>query len=286
MSPFRLGTTSYILPADILPNVHYLKDKVKDIELVLFEMEDGLNNLPGPAMIDELNTLAATHGLSYTVHLPLDLRLGAGGDEGHISLVKARRVIERTRALEPWAYVLHLDGKDLISPLPQREGSGVRAISPLPQEEGSGVRAKWQANAVRALELAAEWAGDPALLAVENLEHYPPDFILPVLERAPVSCCVDIGHLWLDGHDPLPHLQAALPRTRVIHLHGVADRDHKSLAHLSPDTLDPIIALLLRENYAGVLTLEVFGEDDFHSSLAALQSSLHRVCLTEQREAR
>ncbi|MCS6909404.1 MAG: sugar phosphate isomerase/epimerase [Anaerolineales bacterium] len=304
MPPFRLGTTSYILPADILPNVRYLKDKVQDIELVLFEVDDGPNNLPGPAVIDELNALAAAHGLSYTVHLPLDLRLGAGGDEGHISLVKARRVIERTRALEPWAYVLHLDGKDLISPLPMGEGSGVRAISPLPMGEGlgvraisplpvgeglgvrgPGVRAKWQANAVRALELAAEWAGDPALLAVENLEHYPPDFILPVLERAPVSRCVDIGHLWLDGHDPLPHLQDALPRTRVIHLHGVADRDHKSLAHLPPDKLDPVIALLLRENYAGVLTLEVFGEDDFHSSLAALQSSLHRVRLSEQRDA-
>jgi sugar phosphate isomerase/epimerase len=303
MFPFRLGTTSYILPADIAPNVHYLKDRVQDIELVLFEVDDGPNNLPGPAVIDELNALAAAHGLSYTVHLPLDLRLGAGGDESHVSLVKARRVIACTRALNPWAYILHLDGKEFLSllpradsPLPLGEGLGVRDIPlgerpevrDIPLGERPEVREKlrdWQSNAARALELAAEWAGDPARLAVENLEHYPPDFILPVLERAPVNRCVDIGHLWLDGHDPLPHLRAALPRTRVVHLHGVADRDHKSLAHMPPDKLDPVIALLLRENYAGVLTLEVFGEDDFHSSLAAVQSSLCRVRRSERREA-
>lgn len=275
MPPFRIGTTSYIIPADIAPNVRYLKDKVQDIELVLFEVDDGPNNLPGPAVIEELNALAAAHDLSYTVHLPLDLRPGAGGDEGHVSLVKARRVIECTRALDPWAYILHLDGKEFISHLDSEEGPGVREKF-----------RQWQSNAVRALDLVAEWAGDPARLAVENLERYPPDFILPVLERAPVSRCVDIGHLWLDGHDPLPHLHAALPRTRVIHLHGLAGRDHKSLAHMPSNKLDPLIALLLRENYAGVLTLEVFGEDDFHSSLAALHNSLRRVWQPEKRETR
>ena len=30
--PFRLGTTSYILPADILPNVEYLAGRVEDID--------------------------------------------------------------------------------------------------------------------------------------------------------------------------------------------------------------------------------------------------------------
>ena len=43
--PFRLGTTSYIIPADILPNVRYLADKVDDIELVLFEADDYSNPL-------------------------------------------------------------------------------------------------------------------------------------------------------------------------------------------------------------------------------------------------
>jgi sugar phosphate isomerase/epimerase len=256
---FRLGTTSYIIPADIVPNVRYLAGRVRDIELVLFEVDDGPNNLPSPEVVAELADLARAHDLTYTVHLPLDLRLGAGGDEGHVSLVKARRVIDCTRALDPWAYVLHLDGREVVT------GAAPVAL------------AEWQTHSARALELVAGWASGAEKLAVENLERYPLDFIQPVLEAVPVSRCVDIGHLWVDGHDPLPYLRAALPRTRVIHLHGLAERDHKSLAHTPPEQLNPVVDLLLRERYAGVLTLEVFGEDDFHTSLAAFERACQAV---------
>ena len=182
----------------------------------------------------------------------MDIRLGEGDREDHVSLVKARKVIECSRALNPRAYVLHLDGRD------------VKGSSSRPALDG------WVSASVRALERVAGWAGGPERLAVENLETYPPDFILPVLDRLPVGRCVDIGHLWLDGHDPLPHLEAALPRLRVVHLHGINGRDHQSLAHAPMGKLRPVVELLLRAQYAGVLTLEVFGQDDFHSSLNAL----------------
>ena len=100
--PFRLGTTSYILPDDILPNARYLAGKVSDIELILFEVDDGPNNLPSPHVIDELVNIAGEHDLTYTVHLPLDLKLGEDGSEYDQSLVKAKRVIECTRGLDPW----------------------------------------------------------------------------------------------------------------------------------------------------------------------------------------
>src|SRR5512141_948132 len=108
--PFRLGTTSYIIPADILPNAHYLAGKVADIELVLFELDDGLNNLPTPEVLAELSQIGESADLSYTVHLPLDLRLGKDGEEQSLSLAKAQKVIQGTRILKPWAYVLHLEG--------------------------------------------------------------------------------------------------------------------------------------------------------------------------------
>ena len=110
---FRLGTTSYIIPADILPNVQFLAGKVQDVELVLFEVDDGTNNLPDPQTIQTLFELSQQQDLSYTVHLPLDLRLGSDGDEQHVSLIKAKRVIDCTRSLKPWAYVLHLDGREV-----------------------------------------------------------------------------------------------------------------------------------------------------------------------------
>ena len=107
---FRVGTTSYILPDDILPNVEYLAPRVDDIQLVLFETDEYGSNLPDAALRRRLIAQAQQHNLTYTVHLPLDLRLGDGGAATDLSLVKARRVIEATRDLHPHAYTLHLDG--------------------------------------------------------------------------------------------------------------------------------------------------------------------------------
>jgi len=251
--PFRLGTTSYIIPDDILPNAHYLAGKVRDIELILFEVDDGTNNLPSPEVIDELSQVASLHDMTYTVHLPLDLKLGEDGSERDESLVKAKRVIDCTRGLEPWAYVLHLDGKSV------RTSTDMELIR------------RWQDQSVRALEIVSEWAGSAERLAVENLETYPLDFIQPVLERIPVSRCVDIGHLWLDGHDPIPYMEAALPRTRVIHIHGLAERDHRSLTFMPQEKVQAVWNELVRTNYEGVLTLEIFSEEDFFSSLEVIE---------------
>src|ERR1051325_10078181 len=212
--PFRLGTTSYIIPEDILPNAYYLAGKVRDIELILFEVDEGPNNLPSSEVVEELSQIARQSDLTYTVHLPLDLKLGNPGSEQDQSLIKAKRVIDCTRGLNPWAYVLHLDGR-----------SGRTSTH-------SELDRHWQDQSVRALEIVSGWVGDLGKLAVENLETYPLDFIQPVLDCIPVSRCVDVGHLWLDGHDPIPYLQDALPRTRVVHLHGIAERDHRSLAFM------------------------------------------------------
>lgn len=251
--PFRLGTTSYIIPADILPNARYLAGKVKDIELILFEVDEGPNNLPSPEAIDELVQVASQHDLTYTVHLPLDLKLGEDGSERDQSLIKAQRVIDCTRGLSPWAYVLHLDGRSV------RTSTDAALIE------------RWQDQSVRALEIVAEWTGSAEKLAVENLETYPLDFVQPVLDRIPVSRCVDIGHLWLDNHDPIPYLRSAMPRTRVIHMHGIAQRDHRSLTFMPEEKVRAVWHELLNSNYAGVLTLEVFSEEDFVSSLRVIE---------------
>jgi len=256
--PFRLGTSSYIIPDDILPNVRYLAGKVRDVELVLFEVDDGPNNLPSQPVLDELIQLAGLYDLTYTVHLPLDLKLAEDGSTRDASLVKAKRVIDLTRQLHPWAYVLHLDGKEVR------------------HSTDPAVLLHWQDQAVRALEIVAEWVGGPEKLAVENLEGYPPDFNQPVLDRIPVSRCIDIGHLWLDNVPVLPYLEKALPRTRVIHLHGIGERDHSSLSHVPAPELDAVFQKLTAD-YRGVLTLEIFSEPDFLTSLAALQASLERI---------
>ncbi|MEI8132912.1 MAG: cobamide remodeling phosphodiesterase CbiR [Leptolinea sp.] len=257
--PFRIGTTSYIIPADILPNARYLAGKIQDIQLVLFEMEDAQNNLPDTAQIAELSELANEHQLSYTVHLPLDLRLGATGSENHISLQKAQRVIEATRPLNPLAYIVHLDGRE------ERH-----SVNP-------DVLSHWQQQAAASLHQAAKWTGNMKLLAVENLESYPIGFNDPVIAMAGSARCIDIGHLWLDDHDPVQFFPGRIEQTIVIHLHGIKERDHKSLAHMSQKRIDDFFHILLQSGFSGVLTLEVFSEDDFNTSMQAVADSLLRL---------
>ncbi len=243
---YRLGSTSYVWPADILPNVRRLGPLVDDVELVLFEVED-YSNLPGADTVAELRELSQTHDLTYTVHLPLDLTLAHPP-----SLEKAAKVIACTRDLAPWAYVLHLDGKRVESS-PERE-----------------VLARWQQEARRVLDHVSEMVGDASQLCVENLENYAPEHLLPLLEQIPVGLCVDVGHLWLTSRDPLPFLSEHLNRTRVIHVHGIGNRAHQSLLHQDVEHVAAVLGLLRECKYDGVVTLEVFGRADFFSSRALI----------------
>ncbi len=253
MLPFRIGTTSYIIPDDILPNVRWLVRRVRDVELVLFDVDDGQNNLPSPGVVRDLRTIAADNDLTYTVHLPLDLKLADDGCMRDASIDKARKVIECTASLAPWAYVVHLDGREVLG-----------------QSDPTALE-RWRTRATHALEIVAEWTRGAAQLAVENLDRYPPRLNDEVLDRIPVSRCVDLGHLWLDGHDPIPYLAEWLPRTKVIHIHGIAERDHASLAHVPVERLQTVVRVLVEQDYTGVVTIEVFGEEDFHSSMEALR---------------
>ena len=259
--PFRVGATSYVIEADLLPNARFLAEYVQDMQLVLFALPDGPSNLPDSATVAALATVGARADLTYTVHLIDDLA-PADAPHGQAALDKAQDVIERTQALSPWAYILHLDGRTVRAP-----------------ETSAMALAEWQSQLVAPLQQVSTWAGGAPRLAVENLEGYPPAFVTPAIAATTISRCVDIGHLWLDGHDPLPWLAVALPRTRVVHLHGLYERqDHQSIAHMTPQQLDPVIKLLLEQHYTGVLTLEIFGEADFWSSLHALHASIARCC--------
>jgi sugar phosphate isomerase/epimerase len=271
--PFRVGATSYIIPAGLAANAEFLAPVVQDMQLVLFDVPGGPSNLPNSDEVAALAALGEARDLSYTVHLLEDLR---PDDEGSSpaaapasALAKARQVIELTWALAPYAWVCHLDGRP------------VRALDPAAPQV-----AQWQAETAAALQLVCGWAGDGRRIAVENLEGYAPDFVAPVVARTAAGRCFDAGHLWLDGIDPLPHLAAALPRLRVVHLHGVRpvpsaghSRDHSSLAFAAPAALDAVLHTLLAAAWDGVLCLEIFGEDDFYSSLHALGAAVRRVRL-------
>jgi hypothetical protein len=43
------------------------------------------------------------------------------------------------------------------------------------------------------------------------------------------------------------------------------------------EKLTAVLQLLVQERYSGVLTLEIFGEQDFENSMAAVKRSLQEV---------
>ena len=247
--PFRLGSTSYVYPADILPNVRRLAPIVDDVELVLFEVDEG-NNLPSASAVAELSGIAMDNNLSYTVHLPLDLRLAASDLRcRHDSIDKARRTIAATRGLEPWAYVVHLDGADL--------GDGA----------DEDLLSSWRERAAESVWLVGAEAGDIRLLALENLESYHPKAFLPVAAELGASLCIDVGHFVKAGLKGTELLDSHLDRTRVVHLHGLqGGRDHKGLDQLPDGLLSRVVERLLTHDYHGVVTIEVFSEDSFFPS--------------------
>lgn len=245
----RIGTTSYIYPADIQTNVKKLAGRVEDVELVLFESDEDGTNLPDDASVALLNSIARQHGMTYTVHLPLDLRL-AGDDP---SLSRALRVIRRTRPLDPVGYVVHLD-----------------------DGEQGPVTEMWTENSLRSLDRLIAELGSPELICAENLDNQPPEALDRILLRSPVSCCVDVGHLWKQGQEPRAWLERWLPRARIVHLHGVGRRDHKGLSLVPAPKLDDVVHYL-SGNFLGVVTIEVFNEVDFLDSLEAIAASRGRA---------
>jgi sugar phosphate isomerase/epimerase len=247
----RLGTTSYIYKAGVITNVRLLAGHTQDVELLFFELDDTWNSLPSEEDIDELVQLSSEYDLTYTAHLPLDLYLA----DDDPAIEKAITVIETTRRLKPHAYIIHLDSK-------YRD----------PDHDFK----TWERNALKSLEILMEVVGDPAKICVENHDTQLPSIIDHILDLAPVSCCPDVGHLWKHGHNALKYLEQWLPRARVVHLHGVSDSDHRSLAFAPPAQLDPIVDTLNR-HFRGVVTIEVFNKADFLESVEIFWNSLARL---------
>jgi sugar phosphate isomerase/epimerase len=249
--PFRLGTTSYIIPADLLSNVNFLADKVDDIELVLFE-SDEITNLPDAATVKMLKEMAERYDLTYTVHLPLDTWMGHEDESvRQRSVDKCLRVIECTAPLSPFAYVIHFHGDH-------------------PGESPSLDLARWIGGHRLSVERLLRDVNSRDL-CVETLD-YAYDLIEDIVSDYGLSVCLDIGHLLLCGHAPGDYLDRYLPQTRVIHIHGVEDgHDHRSLSFLPTGLLTTLIDRLVNgSNNSRVLTMEIFDEGALNQSLDIL----------------
>lgn len=197
--PFLLGTTSYIIPDDVLPNALYLSDKVDDIQILLFE-SDEISSYPAEETIFQLLKLKAESGISYSVHLPVDALLGsydAAIRENSVS--KILRAWKIMQPLEPFVYVLHFDYF---------------------QEEHTSLNIERWISALDTSMAEIIAAGmNPVDICIENL-GYPFELVEKVVEKHNLSTCIDIGHLISYGANIREHFEKFFPRCRAFHLQG------------------------------------------------------------------
>ncbi|MBN2440577.1 MAG: sugar phosphate isomerase/epimerase [Spirochaetales bacterium] len=252
-SSFFLGATSFIYQDDILPNVKKLASVVDDIELVLFVVEDD-NNLPSRKILEEIRDIAGRNNLGFTIHLPLGISLGDTDEDVRASSInQSIDIIDLTKQIDPRAYVLHLNTGD--------PGT----------IEGARDWNKWADTCCTSLVSIAAGRVPENCLSVENLESYDIERLFPVLDNTHVSLCLDIGHLWLQGKDPVHYIEKYPGRIRVVHLHGINKRDHSSLIHADYKEVKRVLDALTACDFGGVLTLEVFNEDDLFTSIKVVK---------------
>ena len=245
--PFRLGCTSYVFPDHILPNVEFMAEKVDDIELVLFESED-YSNLPDSYTVKSMQDIAEEKDTTFSIHFPIDRQAGANtAVERERFLSSVLKIIKLTKTLPISGYLLHFEG-----------------LTSIKQPEID----RWKA-AIHAFcdALLQKSSVDPSLICVENLS-YSPDLHYDTVTKYGFSHCIDLGHLWLNSLIWEDHITNVLETTRIIHLHGVDGiKDHQSLEkHSQRNQLQRLKQLF--SAYKGVITLEVFGEQDTFSSLS------------------
>ncbi|HVO83250.1 MAG TPA: cobamide remodeling phosphodiesterase CbiR [Syntrophobacteria bacterium] len=255
--PFRLGTTSYIYAAEILPNVRSLKGKVEDIEIVLFE-SDEVSNYPSRQEREELAAIGQQNRLSYTVHLPLDVLLGDPRPRvRQRSVDTCLRAIEATAGLRPHGYIVHFQG--------------------LPTDDhGRWLNEAWLTRLDQSVGQLLGHLDYPQLLCAETLS-YPFHLVEELIERRDLSICLDVGHIILYDQPLELYLRRYLSRTRVIHLHGNSGgRDHLDLGHVPAATLELVFTSLatLPKVDDLVVTLEIFSEKDLEISRLAVEKYL------------
>jgi len=249
MYPFKLGTTSYIYPDHIYPNVKMLAPYLDEIELILFESTPP-DNLPSADEVNKLSRIAKDQDLTYNVHLPFDLSLGKRDSNHENNWVKTmKQIIGLTAPLIPSTYTLHLDFPEAST--------------------AKGNMQTWQEIAYGQVARLISTGIEAPFLSIETL-GYPFEWIEDIIIALNLSVCLDFGHLIAKKIDYGALFRRHFKRTAIIHLHGVeAGRDHLSLDRLPRKDIVPIMGIL--KEYRKVVSIEVFSFENLSRSLAFLE---------------
>ena len=247
--PFKVGTTSFIYPDSYVQNVKMLAPYLDEIELILFESTP--NSLPSKHEIKELFTLSNQYDVSYNIHLPLDISLGAPeSSTRHFAVETIKQVMNLTAALSPTSYTLHL---------------------PCGESDFESEQLKrWKERTYQSMDTLCSFGFNCRILSIETL-NYPLEWVEEILTDFNLSVCMDLGHLILYGLDMKDVFNRYKNITSIIHLHGAnKSRDHQPLDFLSRSNLKIILDMLNR--FKGIVSVEVFSYDHLNASMKYLES--------------
>lgn len=244
--PFKLGTTSFTYPDHIIPNIKMLGPYLDEIELLLFE--SALPSLPTRNDIQEIRRLGKQFDLTYNIHLPLDISLGAADRSiRHTGLESIKHIIDLTAPLSPSTCTLHIPYTVTVQ--------------------------RWQERVCQSLQQLLAAGIESESISIENLD-YPFEWVEAIINDFNLSVCIDVGHLIMNRFDVEAAFNKYSQRTAIIHLHGVENnQDHLSLDKLSAEKTEIVIRILQR--FGGVVSLEVFSYEKLVKSLNFLDKCWH-----------
>lgn len=243
---WRVGATSFVVPDDIMSNVRLVADMVDNVQLLFFESR-GRSLLEHSVDIPGLLRVAKEHDLTYTVHLPSDLRLGASDFKLRQQAIdEIVRLSAELDCLGPGCYDLHLLPEDGLSD------------------------SKWLDNLDVSLSKLSDKLGSAArLIGIENLDcQFDP--VATLASRHGFSVTLDIGHALRFQHG-WEHLIKYLSNANHIHYHGVIQgKDHVAL-FTSQDLITRQLGMELEKvNFDGVVTLEMYSFDFLKESIKVI----------------
>ncbi len=247
--PFRLGTTSFIYPDDILPNVRKIGGVFDEIELLVFESIP-YDVLPSKAVVDELAVLSEDLCVTYNVHLPVDISISDPWRAKRDTAVKAiKKVKTLFSPLNPTTHTLHLDYVE--------------------QRDMGPNRSKWEKRIKQSLKDLLDITGDLSFISVETLE-YPVEYLEDLIKEFDLNVTIDAGHHLKCSQNLGATFEKYKQKTPVIHLHGVdftldPIKDHLSLNKIPHDKFKPVLDLM--NQFTGVVSLEVFSLENLIQSL-------------------
>ncbi len=263
-TPFQFGGTSWVTPGSFEDNLRALAPHVEDMELVLFDTQQGCN-IPTAAEVARLAALCDELAMTCTVHFPVDICPSADSRDRILAEDTCLRMVELFAPLHPFAWVVHLVGEDYLPP---------------------GNDSLWLERTRRSAERLRNAIGLGRQLCVETL-NYPFEQVAPVVLDLDLSVCLDVGHLIGCGFDLEKNVEEWLPRSRVVHLHGVMPdgTDHVALSWMDEGLLGRLLDTFACAGGERVVTIEVF-EYDFKQSLPPLERVLSRSLRMDQRRCR